>query len=178
MLLKRYHIRLGAKTTAGGIVKTASTRHFLNGSPLAVERDLIDCPACGSEGVIEVVPPRLRDTYNGKEFALSDDLCICKCSPPPKLVADQHMRYQMMAVASVESAKEAEARAVSANTEELLPMRLAEATTGRAHANCSYRLELRDKVIEGVTDADGLTRPLSKSEREALVAWNVTPGAA
>ena len=26
---------------------------------------------------------------DGRRVALSDDLCICKCDPPPKLVASQ-----------------------------------------------------------------------------------------
>jgi uncharacterized Zn-binding protein involved in type VI secretion len=99
---RRYHIRLGATTTAGGVVKTASTKFNLNGAPLAVEGDLVDCPACHSEGVIKVVAPRLPDRYNGKQFALSDDLCVCKCNPPPKLVADQMFEYQTVRAESDE----------------------------------------------------------------------------
>jgi len=40
--------------------------------------------------------PRLSDTFEGKEYALSNDLCICECSPPPKLVADQDIEYQAL----------------------------------------------------------------------------------
>jgi uncharacterized Zn-binding protein involved in type VI secretion len=115
-MLRRYHIRLGATTTAGGVVRTASTKYKLNGLPLAVGGDLVDCPACHTQGVIQVVPPRLPERYNGKEYALSDDLCVCKCNPSPKLVADQMVKYQTLAVASVESAEEAAAGAVNANT--------------------------------------------------------------
>jgi uncharacterized Zn-binding protein involved in type VI secretion len=178
-MLRRFHITLGAKTTAGGVVKTASTISSINGVLMAIEGDLVDCPACKSQGVIQVVPPRLQDCYNGKEFALGDDLCICKCNPPPKLIPSQTMRCQTLAVASVESAEEAAARAMSANTgaEELVPIRLIDEATDRPHANRAYRLQLADKVIEGVTDSDGLTDPLSKAERDALVAWSVAPAA-
>jgi uncharacterized Zn-binding protein involved in type VI secretion len=175
--MKRYHITLGAKTTAGGVVKTASTMSSINGVKMAVEGDLLDCPACKSQGVIQVVQPRLGDRYNGKEYALSDDLCICKCSPPPKLLASQMVKYPSFALASVESAEEAANRAVSANTgaEELLPLRLIDEATDRPHANRGYRLQLADKVVEGLTDSDGLTKLLSKAERDALVAWSVAP---
>jgi hypothetical protein len=146
---------------------------------MAVEGDHIDCPACRTKGVIQVVPPRISDRFNGKEFALSGDLCICKCNPPPKLIASQSLKCQTLALAWVESAEEAAARAVSANidAEELVPIRLTDEATDRPHANRKYRLQLADKVVEGVTDSDGLTKPLSKADRAALVAWSVAPAA-
>jgi uncharacterized Zn-binding protein involved in type VI secretion len=174
-MLRRYYIRLGAKTTAGGVVKAAGTKDLLNGVAMAIEGDPIDCPACGTEGVIEAVPPRGSDTYNGKQFALSDDLCICRCSPSPKLLADQGAMYQILALASVESAEEKAARAVSSKTAEMIPLRLADEATGKPYVHCSYQLELHEKTIEGVTDGDGLTRPLTLDERAALVAWHVSP---
>jgi uncharacterized Zn-binding protein involved in type VI secretion len=106
-MLKRYHIRLGCKTTAGGIVKTAGSEDSLDGALCPLEGDLIDCPACGTQGVIKCVGPRISETFNGKEFALSDDLCICQCNPPPKLIADQDFSYQVLLIADVESAEEA-----------------------------------------------------------------------
>lgn len=175
-MLKRYSIRLGAKTTAGGVVKTGSSNATLNGVLLAVDGDLIDCPVCGSEGVIHCVLPRISDTYDGKELALSDDLCICKCNPPPKLLADQDFDYQLLVVASRETEDEAAARRRSANIADLMPMRFIDQATGKPQANCNYRLELQEgKVLAGTTDANGCTRPLTKEERDALVAWNVTP---
>jgi uncharacterized Zn-binding protein involved in type VI secretion len=177
-MLKRYSIRLGAKTTAGGVVKTASSNATLNGVLLAVDGDLIDCPACASEGVIHCVRPRISDTYNGKELALSDDLCICRCSPSPKLIADQDVDFQFLVFAEVESAEEAAARRQSANTADSMPMRFIDQATGKPQANCPYRLELKEgSVLAGTTDAAGWTRPLTKEERDALVAWNVTPAA-
>jgi uncharacterized Zn-binding protein involved in type VI secretion len=93
---KRYYIRDGAKTTADGIVRASSTFCTWDGLPLAREGDRVDCPTCGEEGVIQCVAPRLRDRSEGKECALSDDLCICGCSPPPKLLADQFSDYQVV----------------------------------------------------------------------------------
>lgn len=96
MTIKRYYIRSGAATTAGGTVRASSQSSLLDGVALACEGDPIDCPACGGEGMIRCVPPRLPDTGDGKEYALGDDLCICQCSPPPKLVADQDCAYQLV----------------------------------------------------------------------------------
>jgi type VI secretion system secreted protein VgrG len=104
MIYRRYHIRAGATTTAGGIVRASSQFCIVNGAPLAREGDPVDCPACGTQGVIKCDMPRLPDRFEGKEYALSDDLCICKCDPPPKLIADQNFKCQTMALASVESA--------------------------------------------------------------------------
>jgi hypothetical protein len=42
--------------------------------------------------------PRIPQRLNGKEVALSDDLCICSCSPPPKLVAEQTLKFQLLAL--------------------------------------------------------------------------------
>lgn len=96
MSYMRYYIRAGATTTAGGTVRASSEFNVIDGLPVAREGDAVDCPACGTQGRIECVVPRLSDTFDGKEYALSDDLCICECSPPPKLVADQDIEFQAL----------------------------------------------------------------------------------
>lgn len=96
MAYKRYYIRDGAKTTADGIVRASSKFTTLDGRPLALDGDPIACPACGEEGKIQCVAPRLADQSDGKACALSDDLCICGCSPPPKLLADQFYDFQVV----------------------------------------------------------------------------------
>jgi uncharacterized Zn-binding protein involved in type VI secretion len=93
-VFKRYLILLGAKTSAGGTVKTATSFMRLNGGAYALEGDAIDCPACGRQGVIKCVPPRLQAIYNGKQYALEHDLCMCGCSPPPRLIANQNHNCQ------------------------------------------------------------------------------------
>jgi uncharacterized Zn-binding protein involved in type VI secretion len=176
MLHRRYHIRAGAKTTAGGVARASSSFMTVNGVPLALEGDEVDCPACGSVGIIQVVMPRLHDAFHGRQYALSDDLCICKCNPPPQLIAEQTFKCQTFAMASEEWAEKAAAtETVNAHikAEELVPIRLIDEATGLAHANHRYRLQLASKALEGVTDADGLTKPLSKAERNALIAWSV-----
>ena len=97
-MLKRFLITLGAPTTAGG--KVTSAQHFrkINGVPVAYEGDKVWCPKCNSDGVIKPDGPRLADVYNGKQVALYDDLCICKCNPPPRLVATQDFVAQIIDV--------------------------------------------------------------------------------
>jgi uncharacterized Zn-binding protein involved in type VI secretion len=43
MIQRRYHIRAGAKTTAPGTVRATSDWYKLNGIPLALEGDPVDC---------------------------------------------------------------------------------------------------------------------------------------
>jgi uncharacterized Zn-binding protein involved in type VI secretion len=90
----RYTIRLGDKTTVGGIVQTAENCSVCFGKAMAVEGSQIKCPKCKSIGFIQIAGTRVPSTIYGKEIALSDDLCICGCHPPPRLIASQtqHMR--------------------------------------------------------------------------------------
>lgn len=96
MSYRRFHIRAGATTTAGGVVRASSEFCIVDGKPLAREGDPIDCPACKTSGHIACVAPRLCDSFGGREYALSDDVCICECNPPPKLVADQGIKFQVL----------------------------------------------------------------------------------
>jgi uncharacterized Zn-binding protein involved in type VI secretion len=90
---KRSYITLGAATDAGGKVVTASSSVSLDGVPRALEGDLVDCPHCQSKGKIACDGPRLAASENGRKPALEDDLCLCHCDPPPRLVANQD-RYR------------------------------------------------------------------------------------
>ncbi len=92
--MKRHHITLGAPTTADGTVTSASALVSINGVRVALEGDTIACRTCGSTGVIRCVGPRIPERYNGKQVALENDLCICKCPRPPRLVANQTIKAQ------------------------------------------------------------------------------------
>lgn len=93
-MANRYHITVGARTTAGGTVLTGAAFFTIHGVPVAHEGDSVACPQCKSTGVIKPDGPRISETYMGKEVALSGDLCICKCSPPPRLVENQKHSWQ------------------------------------------------------------------------------------
>ena len=94
--MKRCTITLGASTTAGGKVIMATANGSINGVNIALENDLVFCPACKSEGKIVCVGPRIPETWNGKQIALENDLCMCACPMPPKLIASQSLRYQVI----------------------------------------------------------------------------------
>lgn len=170
--MKRYHITLGARTTAGGSVVTASSLSSINGARMALEGDKVSCPACHSEGVIVCAGPRLPDRCNGKQYALQDDLCVCKCVPAPRLVATQALRCQHVQAEpdGVVAGKVAE--------DDRLPLRLVEDATKLPYRNRPYRLDLLGgRTMAGTTDEDGLTQPLTASERAAVVAWHVATSA-
>ncbi|MDR7006782.1 PAAR domain-containing protein [Paraburkholderia strydomiana] len=88
--MKRFLILNGDKTTSNGTVVARSTTLELQGRQIAHEGDDVSCPACHSTGRIQCDGPRLAMTGpDGRRAALNDDLCICHCNPPPKLVASQ-----------------------------------------------------------------------------------------
>jgi len=95
-MIKRYYITLGAGTTAGGKVTTASSFMSINGVKAALDGDKVWCEQCHAEGHIALDGPRLSSTCNGRQYALGDDLCICKCNPPPRLVAVQTHSSQII----------------------------------------------------------------------------------
>lgn len=92
--LRRYDILKGDKTTVDGIVMTGDSRDLIHGREQAYEHDQIWCPACESIGFIVCTGPRLPSTGpDGRESALSGDLCMCKCEPSPFLLASQDFCY-------------------------------------------------------------------------------------
>ncbi len=88
----RYQIFENDVTTAGGIVQrhTGGGKSFIWHNRLASNiGDKVNCPACGSIGVIQAAGMR-RPFDNHKDIpALDGDLCICKCNPPPVLKNSQ-----------------------------------------------------------------------------------------
>ncbi|MFL9863778.1 PAAR domain-containing protein [Paraburkholderia fungorum] len=90
--MRRYLILNGDKTTANGTVEATATTIQLSGQDVAHEGDSVSCPACNTTGKIQCDGPRqVMTAPDGRHAALSDDLCICGCHPPPKLIASQNM---------------------------------------------------------------------------------------
>lgn len=99
--MQRYHITVGARTTAGGTVTSGSSRSTINDQPMAREGDEVQCPACGSTGRIVCDGLHLSETIEGREVALDGDVCRCLCSPPPRLIANQTLRSQTIADSAI-----------------------------------------------------------------------------
>lgn len=94
--MRRYTITLGAPTTTGGKVISASGDGKIDGAPIALEGDLVTCPVCKTAGKIQCVGPRIPEILNGKNVALENDLCICRCAVPPRLMPSQTLRSQVI----------------------------------------------------------------------------------
>lgn len=92
--MRRYNITAGSTTTAGGKVISGCERTSFNGELISREGDRVACPACGTEGFIALTGPHLHEEWDGKQAALEGDLCICKCDPPPELIANQSFKSQ------------------------------------------------------------------------------------
>lgn len=180
-MVTRYLITLGASTTAGGKVISAGSCQSINGAGIACEGDKVICPACTSTGFVALNGPRLSQTDNGKQVALSDDLCICKCPSPPRLIASQNFAMQ-----TVDSASHAGQSATTAAVADKLnaepakeddtdgiALLLLDPDSNEPFEHRPYRLELTDQVIEGTTDQHGATRRLTAAERKAVVSWHV-----
>ncbi|WP_256595583.1 PAAR domain-containing protein [Pseudomonas sp. LG1E9] len=94
--MRRYFITRGARTTAGGTVVGGLIGFAIKQVDIALEGHEVRCPVCKTTGTIVCVGPRREQWARGQRVALSDDICQCKCDPPPRLIADQLERYQTL----------------------------------------------------------------------------------
>jgi uncharacterized Zn-binding protein involved in type VI secretion len=181
-MLTRYHITAGASTTAGGKVMSGSASKSINGARIACAGDPVSCPQCHATGVIEPDGPRLSDRFDGRQMALSDDLCRCKCNPPPRLVANQTLFKQIIdadwvaasaGAAALAAAQLNTAASRAATGTDGVPLVLLDPETQEPFRHRPYRLELGAGTITGTTDQNGATRPLTAEERASFVKWHV-----
>ncbi|WP_239700903.1 PAAR domain-containing protein [Massilia sp. 9096] len=168
--MKRYTITLGASTTVGGTVLSASSSGSVNGVTIALEGDSVSCPACKSSGKILCVEPRIPETWNGKKVALENDLCMCGCSSPPRLVPSQSIRYQNLSDNSMASTvAHKQSAAISAFTGEPLfddRFSLLDDDTGEPLRHTEYAIRRANGKVEfGVTDEKGHTHLLAAAAR-------------
>jgi uncharacterized Zn-binding protein involved in type VI secretion len=86
----RYYAREGDRTTVGGTVAEGLANFSIGGRCASFDGAAVWCPACKSAGRICASGPRRPFMLsNGRQIALDNDLCLCKCSPPPRLIASQ-----------------------------------------------------------------------------------------
>jgi len=91
---RRYDILQGDATTSGGIVEGGNAIDTVGNRKQAYENDPVWCPACKTMGQIVCVGLRLSMTGpDGRQAALSDDLCVCRCQPSPRLIPSQQSSY-------------------------------------------------------------------------------------
>lgn len=93
-MTRRYDILRGDKTSAGGTVMSGDATDKVGSREQAYENDPVWCPACRMTGRIVCQGPRQSmKGPDGRQGALSDDLCVCKCTPSPLLIPSQHASY-------------------------------------------------------------------------------------
>ncbi|WP_183035308.1 PAAR domain-containing protein [Cupriavidus sp. UME77] len=93
-MTKRYDITRGDATTSGGTVEGGRRDDKVGDREQAYEGDPVWCPVCKTMGRIVCAGPRLSMTGpDGRQAALSDDLCVCRCDPSPRLIPSQHASY-------------------------------------------------------------------------------------
>jgi len=93
-MTRRYDIRRGDPTTVGGRVEGGRVDDMVGNREQAYDGDPVWCPVCKTMGVIVCSGPRLpMKAPDGREAALSNDLCVCKCDPSPLLISTQYNSY-------------------------------------------------------------------------------------
>ena len=164
--MKRYTITLGATTTVGGKVISASSNGSINGSPIALENDLVFCPVCKSQGEIRCMEPRIPELWNGKKVALEDDLCLCGCPTPPRLVPNQSLRCQQLSgPGKGDTSTSSQQDPVTLKIEDKFfddRFILFAEDSDRPMPNTEYAIRRANGQLEfGVTDAEGRTHLLT-----------------
>ncbi|QSY06571.1 PAAR domain-containing protein [Burkholderia pseudomallei] len=169
--MKRNMLVVGDRTTAGGVVQEGVAAGFNNGTPLAYHGALVHCPACKSEGRIVGVGPTWPMTFDGKQVALENDLCICKCDPPPRMIAsknDMFMTFEGHQLAQMGYASDGSPlsdRAMHAFDEQV---RILD-EHGEPLANVPYHIrDQSGNEYQGLTDQDGLCPRVSTASIETL----------
>ncbi len=170
--MRRYTITLGAPTTSGGRVIAASSEGKIDGVPIALEGDLVTCPVCKTAGKIRCVGPRIPESWNGKNVALENDLCVCRCAVAPKLMPSQMLRSQVIkdtgrALSNPASDAPVRGPAGQAFTEYF---RLVDDHDGRALVKREYAVVRASGKLEfGTTDDGGHTHVLSTTAQAERV---------
>ncbi|CAB3759031.1 hypothetical protein [Paraburkholderia solisilvae] len=119
------------------------------------------CTTCKREGFIAPKGPRRKGTGpNGKDWALSGDINICGCEPPPVFYAERGMKV-MFAPHEIEAWRRDAGLLASADAParsryaELIVLKDEQ---GHPVANQRYRIRTGDgQIFEGVTNEAGET---------------------
>jgi uncharacterized Zn-binding protein involved in type VI secretion len=80
----------GDRTDRNGEVLDGIPSSMFQGRAVAYHGARVFCHTCNSQGVIVGDGPSLPMTFTGKQVALENDICKCKCEPFPRLVASQN----------------------------------------------------------------------------------------
>jgi hypothetical protein len=109
--------------------------------------------------------PKLLD--HRKKVALENDLCMCACPSPPRLVPNQSLKCQNLGGGDGDDSATHALKAATPEKNDLLAsFRVVDEETGLPMSGIRYRIVLPDgSSRQGVTDADGRTMALTAHER-------------
>jgi uncharacterized Zn-binding protein involved in type VI secretion len=167
--MRRYNLKEGDKASSDATVLEGIDNDTHHGVPLAFIGATMHCPACKSLGVLAVSGPRWPDTSMSKELALDGDVCVCKCNPPPRMIASQYDMYQDL------ESHDLEAMGFSPSGIPLLYHRdeqitLRDRRTRQTLPNVDYRVKDGSSVIaSGKTDAKGRTERVRTDNKQNVV---------
>lgn len=92
--MRRCYLKVGDKSSAGGTIIEGISFVSHEGIEITFVGAKVSCPACKSMGQIVATGPRLSVVMMGKMRALEGDLCQCRCSPLPTMIASQSSMYE------------------------------------------------------------------------------------
>jgi uncharacterized Zn-binding protein involved in type VI secretion len=167
--MRRYNLKEGDKATSGATVLEGIDSDTHHGVPLAFIGATLHCPACKSLGVLVGAGPRWPDTSMGKELALDGDMCVCKCDPPPRMIASQSDMYQDLESHDLESMGfTPSGMPLLYHHDEQITLR--DRRTRRILPNVDYRVKDGSSVIaSGKTDAKGRTERVRTDNKQNVV---------
>lgn len=177
--MRRAILKQGDKTTAGGVVLEGIDSCKHHGTPITFIGAKIWCPACNAEGEIGWKGPHRKATMMGKQQALEGDLCLCKCDPPPVLLASQDSAWHVFE--AHERGEEPGGQSMAGGDHGMYDQRfhLKNPRTGQPLRDMPYRIVTESGgKIDGRTDAQGYTQRVtanSPSSATLHVLEEVTP---
>ncbi|OXI46439.1 hypothetical protein [Burkholderia aenigmatica] len=131
------------------------------------------CAACNQEGFISPKGPRWEGTgSNGQPWALSGDINVCGCNPPPTFYAERDMMmiFESEHAAALMGGSRGELHSsTGAGVEHDEQYVLRDEDTGWPLARMRYRIYTKSgQVFSGITDASGHTQRVTTSGAENL----------
>ncbi|MBU9230283.1 PAAR domain-containing protein [Burkholderia multivorans] len=172
--MERYFIRIGDKTTSGGTVLQGKDSFKYHDKAVAYAGAQVYCPVCQTVGRIENVPPYRTMLLNGEQIALSDDLCICKCSPSPRLLASQNTGSMSFSGHAIMKREPGLGNGLPSTATESMRFndrfKLYDQETHDLLVNKEYAILRSNGTIEyGVTDHEGCTHLLSSTAESETI---------
>lgn len=172
----RAFIRAHDRTTSDGDIHAqlngGTAGNDNNNKNICFEGDPVVCPACKSIGKTKCIPPyRPWTGHDGRQVNLDGDLCICKCSPPPRLNASftnmtmTFESHEIFGIAGAEVWIEHVGIKKFAYDQHFLVLNK---DTGIPDANRKYRIIYSKGAIEGKTDSNGLTATVKSDTPEKV----------